>query len=164
MGHGKQNVRYFISYAHGDKPLKEDCLKRLGPLLHCAKTYEFIPWDDGDIVVGEDWFSSITHAIQQCDFGLLLVSPAFLSSSFISAHELPKFLPSSSSGYAKRAVPVALKPIDFSRDFDLKGLEHMQIFRDADGKAFQQRSTGNTKDEWVRQLFQKIIQVASKCQ
>lgn len=159
----KTPIRYFISYAHDDKKQKQDCMQRLQPHLNCAKAYEFIPWDDGDIEIGENWFNAIARAMDQCDFGLLMASPAFLSSPFISAHELPRFVSSNPGASAqKRAVPVALKPLDFSGHSDLKGLEKIQIFHDADGKAFWERSAGNPRDEWARQLYGKIIKIAPK--
>ncbi len=63
------------------------------------------------------------EAIDNCDFGLLLISPAYLASKFITEKELPVFV----SG-EKLSIPVMLNPVDFTRH-DLKGLEKKQIFR-----------------------------------
>jgi hypothetical protein len=54
--------------------------------------------------------------------GLLMISPAFLASSYITEKELPVFVAGE-----KACVPVMLQPVDFDLH-DLKGLEKRQIF------------------------------------
>jgi len=44
------------------------------------------------LVVGEEFERQILEAIGRCDFGLLLISPAFLGSKFITEKELPAFV------------------------------------------------------------------------
>jgi len=39
----------------------------------------FIPWQDEDILVGSDWHEQIQAAIKASDFGLLLISPDWLT-------------------------------------------------------------------------------------
>lgn len=70
-----------------------------------------------------------------CDYGVLLVSPAFLGSTFILEEELPRFVGESAT---KGALPVALKrvPLDGSRQ--LSGVGDHQIFRDAEGRCFSE--------------------------
>jgi tetratricopeptide (TPR) repeat protein len=119
----KHTVRYFVSYAHDDRKLAGKLAEELKRQFGASKDYEFVRWQDTDILVGEQWHAQIQNAIVQCDFGLLFVSPAFLSSNYIGRHELPHFV-----GAAKPAFPVALHRIDFA-NHDLKGLEDTQLFR-----------------------------------
>jgi WD40 repeat protein len=160
---GKRLVRYFVSYAHSDRKLKDDLFKSLKHLFDSAKHYRFVGWQDGDIVLGSRWGEQIDEAIRNCDFGLLMVSPAFLASKFISQNELPHFVTGSRLRLkaSKIAAPVALKSIPFDGTIDLKGLEERQIFRDKDGKAFQQRTTVATKDQFANELFAGISRMLS---
>ena len=52
MRDGKPVIRYFVSYAHEDRKLKDELLKRLNERLAIAKEYYFDPWDDGEILAG----------------------------------------------------------------------------------------------------------------
>ena len=155
---GKRLARYFVCYAHADRKLKDELVKRLRFLFDSAKQYRFSGWQDGDIVIGNKWRDRISEAVENCDFGLLLISPAFLASKFIGEHELPMFV--TPSGFRLRhlkiAAPVAIKPIPLDGTIDLKGLEERQIFYDNDGKAFQQRTTDATKDQFANELFASI--------
>src|SRR5947207_12846612 len=103
LGEMKQTVRYFVSYAHDDRKLAEKLAAQLRRQFGASRDYEFVRWQDTDILVGEQWHAQIQSAIAHCDFGLLFVSPAFLSSNYIRRHELPHFV-----NGAKPAFPVAL--------------------------------------------------------
>jgi len=165
MRSGKPVIRYFVSYSHDDedKKLKGDLLKRLKQSLAIATDYCFIPWDDEEILPGERWHEQIQKAIDHCHFGLLLVSKAFLGSEYIKKHELPAFVASDLTNPEpeKRVIPVALKRVPFDRSIDLKGLEHLQIFHDSDGKTFQER-VGRTRDEFTEALFQQILKIVRR--
>ncbi|MDQ3775824.1 MAG: pentapeptide repeat-containing protein, partial [Pseudomonadota bacterium] len=159
---GKQVVRYFISYAHKDKGLKQRLIDLLGALLDGSKHYRFEPWDDAEILPGEEWHTKIQHAIARCQFGLLLVSPEFLRSRYISGQELPSFVAHGSPEPTKRAIPVALRRVPFDDTIDLKGLERLQVFHDSGDKAFVERTTDKTRDDFARELFQQIVRVVSQ--
>ena len=63
----------------------------------------------------------------------------------------------------KRAIPVALKRIPFDNSIDLKGLGRLQVFRDSHDKAFQQRSTGKTREDFAEELFpEKILKIVKR--
>ena len=150
----KKKINFFVSYAHSNKTLANSFLEKLREMLAPSKKHEYVLWRDTGLEVGEDWENQISEAIDNCDFGLLLVSPGFLASKFISEHELPLFV----SG-EKPSIPVMLQPIDFSRH-DLKGLERKQIFRlDYDGFK-EPRAYGECKnqrrDTFVLELFRAI--------
>ncbi|MDS4059698.1 MAG: pentapeptide repeat-containing protein, partial [Candidatus Contendobacter sp.] len=160
---GKPLIRYFVSYAHQNAKLRKDLLERLQSRLRIAKEYAFEAWQDGDILIGEQWRDQIQQAIVKCHFGLLLVSPEFLGSKFITEKELPHFLPSEKTPMAwRRAAPVGLKPIAFDGSMDLKGLEALQIFRDQEERFFSERATNNPKDAFADRLFQAILKMVRK--
>jgi hypothetical protein len=134
--------------------LANSFLEKLKIMLAPSKKHEYILWKDTALVVGESWEEQIENARDDCDFGLLLVSPAFLASKYIAENELPIFL----SG-DKGSIPVMLQPVDFERH-DLKGLEKQQIFR-LDFEGFKEpRSYGECKkqrrDTFVEELFKAI--------
>ncbi|MGD8940489.1 MAG: toll/interleukin-1 receptor domain-containing protein [Gammaproteobacteria bacterium] len=150
----QQKISYFVSYAHKNKALANDFLDRLGDVLAPSKTYKYSRWKDTDLIVGEDWDEQVTKAIAECDMGLLLISPAFLASNYITKKELTLFV----SG-AKPSVPVMLQPVDFILH-DLKGLQEKQIFRfDFEGftepRAYGE-CKGQRRDAFVLELFRRI--------
>jgi hypothetical protein len=158
---GKRAVRYFISYAHDDARQKDQLLRLLKPWFGSARDYIFVPWQDRDIDVGADWHKQIQAAIASSDFGLLLVSPAFLASEYITQQELGHFIDPDPLGPNpdRLAVPVALCGLRFDGTMDMKGLEKRQIFCDAAGKAFEERSTGKPRKDFGKELFGKIIKL-----
>lgn len=118
----KRLVRYFVSYTRDDGELPERLMVELRKLLRACREFEFQHWQDTHILPGEKWHAEIQRAIDECDFGLLLVSPAFLGNDYIGAHELPKFV----SG-ARPCMPVGLCRIS-PKHHDLKGLDESHIY------------------------------------
>ena len=151
----KRKVRYFVSYAHDDGKLPGKLTTQLHKHLGACKDYEFERWQDTDLLVGEKWHEQIQKAIADCDFGLLLVSPAFLSSRYIGEHELPHFV-----NGPKPCLPVALCRIDF-QNHDLKGLQDSQIFHyrseGAEGpRAFADYYSAKLQADFALKLFADI--------
>ncbi len=161
---GKRRVRYFVSFAHKDKKLKDDLLGRLADVLATATNYRIEGWQDKEIELGSVWHRQIQAAINKCDFGLLLLSPAFLRSEYITNHELPSFVVDAPFHPVaqKRVAPVALKPIRFDGKMDLRGLEQRQIFHYPDGRAYQACRGNERKDKFVEELFAKIIEMLDR--
>src|SRR5208282_46555 len=97
-------------------------------------------------------------------FGLLLVSPAFLRSEYIANHELPNFIVDDPFHPVarKRVAPVALKPIRFDGTMDLSGLEWRQVFHYPEREAYQGCTGNKRKDEFVGELFAKIIEMLDR--
>ena len=94
-------------------------------------------------------------ALEKCDLGLILISPALLGSKYVSKYELPKFV----GNETKPVIPIMLQPVDFDR-MDLKGLKEHQIFR-LEGEKFKSPKsygdcTGNQRDRYVQALFRKV--------
>ena len=125
-----------------------DFLALLKPRLAISRRYAFEMWQDEKIVVGEDWHYQIDEALRVAHLGVLLLTPDFLASSFITTEELPAFLGREGQAVpGKRVVPVAIKQLKF-RDANLRGLERRQIYRDVEGRAFVEMS-GYARDGWV---------------
>lgn len=151
----KKKVELFVSYARSNKTLAANFLRRYAEQTVASSRYDYIFWRDTDILVGEEWHEAIASALGRCDLGLLLVSPAFLGSQYISDHELPRFV----GGRGKPLIPVVLQAVDFDRH-DLKGLRQHQLFR-LDGERFKApksygECTGNQRDRFVRALFREV--------
>ncbi len=150
----RKKIKFFVSYAHSNKELASSFLTKLKYQLAPSRKHEYLLWKDTELVVGEEWEKKILEARDNCDFGLLLVSPAFLASKYITEKELPIFV----SG-AKSSIPVMLQPVDFLRH-DLKGLDKRKIFR-LDHEGFKEpRAYGECRkqrrDTFALELFQAI--------
>jgi hypothetical protein len=83
----------FISYSHADEKWLTRLKGVLDPLLS-GTGIEI--WDDSHIAPGMEFKDEITTVIHYSCAALLLVSPNFLSSDFITEHELPLFLAAAS--------------------------------------------------------------------
>jgi tetratricopeptide (TPR) repeat protein len=151
----RRRVRYFVSYTRDDEQLPGKLLQELRKHFSACKDYEFVSWQDTDILAGEQWHGQIQTAIGDCDFGLLLVSPAFLGKNYITKEELPHFV-----GGEKPCIPVALCRFDLATQ-DLKGLQDIQIFRyQSEGaksaRAFADHSK-KLQPDFALALFKQII-------
>lgn len=148
-------LSFFVSYAKANKSMAERFLEKYDEQIRASKFYDYHLWKDAGILAGEKWHQEIQNALAQCDFGIVLLSPSFLSSAYIKENELPAF----TRNNAKPVVPVMLQPINFDRH-DLLGIQEHQIFRlDVDGFK-QPRSFGECKarrqDDFVRELFNQV--------
>lgn len=141
----------FVSYAERDARAAQALLEALGRHLAASKRVAYRVWEFHALLLGERWHERIQDEIARSDFGLLLLSPAFLTSAYIGAHELPRFVGRGDG--VKPIVPVGLKPVDFERH-DLKGLEAHQVFR-LDGRFFAELPSSR-RDAFAFALFQQI--------
>ncbi len=148
-------VHFFVSHAHTDDELAKAFIEEFREMSAPSRKYAYKFWRDAEIMPGENWKKEITDALKKCDLGLLLISPAFLGSKFISSEELPAFI----GNKAKPMIPVMLKMVNFRRH-DLKGLDSRQIFRlKVEGvkqpKSFAQCSSSQ-RTEFVYELFDQV--------
>jgi hypothetical protein len=144
-----------VSYAHANFASAHQLIDSLNVELSASKRFNYSIWSDACLVVGENWKSQIIDARNACNFGLLLVSPSFLSSKFILEEELPPYVEDN----ALPSIPVMLQKVDFERH-DLKGLESRQIFSLNYEGSYNQKSyydcNKKRRKEFVFKLFQSI--------
>ena len=151
----RQEVKIFVSYARANKKLSRRFIDKFREMVAASRRFEYIFWEDSDILVGENWHQEIQTALQDCKIGIALISPAFLGSRYITREELPKFVGED----AKPLIPVMLQPVDFDYH-DLKGLEEKQIFMlDSDNlkapKAYGQCSS-KQRYQFTLNLFRQV--------
>lgn len=151
MAAGKRVVRFFVSYAHDNDTLVRALMKELETQFRPSKRYELTLWTDREIQVGEKWNDRILTAIEDCDFGLFMVSPAFLGSKYIGDNEIPPFV---GEGDRKPVIPVGVVPVSFDRH-DLKGLREQQIFF-ARQRCFDLMRSSTEKRDFAHQLYLAI--------
>lgn len=90
MNNQKFDNTIFVSYAHEDKSYLDNLRK---PLSLLERKHEWaVIWDDTKIYGGEEWHAKINVAISNAKIAILLVSPDFMSSTFILDYELPMIL------------------------------------------------------------------------
>ncbi len=148
-------IEFFVSYARSNSANSNKFLERFKEQVAASLRYEYKFWQDGNILIGEDWDEEIRTALKRCNLGLLLINPAFLASEYILKKELPIFLKTDK----KPIIPVMLQQVDFERH-NLKGLKKRQIFQ-LEGERFKFPKTfldctGNQRDRFVHSLFLKV--------
>jgi hypothetical protein len=99
-------IRVFLSYAHEDRKLQKELDEHLGALRH-KKIIE--TWFDGQIVPGSKWSEEIAEQLNNADLILLLISSAFLNSTYCYENELTHAIKRHNDGLA-RIIPIILRP------------------------------------------------------
>lgn len=160
----KKTVRFFVSYAHADEKDSRSFLDGFKEQAAASKSYDYEFWQDITILPGEKWRLEIREALDNCCIGILLISPSFIGSKFISEYEIPTFI----GDKAKPLVPVMLKKINLKRH-DLQGLEESQIFRLQIKKAKKAEKLNSyaqcgsrQKYDFVFDLFDKVEALLDK--
>ncbi len=113
-------------------------------------------WARQHLLVGHTWRDEIDTAMSESDFGLFLVSPAFLASEFIGNVELAHFTKRPES----LVIPVGLKTVNLQTS-NMKGLADKQIFRyrkerEPGGRWFNTTSGAN-RDRFCDQLVDEML-------
>ncbi|MDD1643767.1 MAG: toll/interleukin-1 receptor domain-containing protein [Methylococcaceae bacterium] len=148
-------IKCFVSYAHADDEYSSAFIDEFKEMSAPSEKYEYVFWQDTEILPGENWRDEIREALINCEVGLLLISPAFLGSKFIDAEELPRLV----DDQKKPIIPIMLKMVNLKRH-NLKGLDGNQIFRlKVEGikelKSFAQCSLSQRTD-FVYHLYDKV--------
>jgi TIR domain len=152
----KQAAPFFLSYARHDLVGVERLRGVLAPLLKTSAAFRFEEWADQQILPGEHWRVEIERALEISRFGLLLVSPEFLASEFITQNELPMLLAKG------MVVPVELQRVAFNGTMDLKGLEDRQVFRDSKGRSFDGCRSMPDRRKFAMELFARVVALLEK--
>jgi hypothetical protein len=99
-------IKAFLSYSHKDEALRRELDEHLGALKH-EKIID--TWYDGQIPTGNTWSEDIARELEAADLIILLVSSAFLDSTYCYVHEMGRAIQRHDAGEA-RVVPVILRP------------------------------------------------------
>lgn len=147
----KREVKFFVSYARLNQKCATDLIERLEQQLRPSRAYDYALWRDTALVVGENWDEDIRVALAEADVGLLLITPAFLGSNYITKVELPALL-------QRPVLPVLLEPVHPARQ-DMHGLDAKQIFglsvQGGHRRAFVDCRPGDRR-KFVEVLFDQI--------
>lgn len=146
-------VRLFVSYAHKDHRIVAALMRDLRDHLACCTTHQFDVWQDTRILCGTGWDAAIQAALKKAHLGLLLVSPAFRCSSYITTKELPALM-------KKKCLAVGTKPVCFKTQLD-PALAALQFHhhQTPSGKTlcWSQCATHQQRDAFIQELYQQIL-------
>jgi len=98
--------KIFVSYARKDAQWLSRLYEHLRPL---AATGAVELWSDSDIPIGENWNSAIQRSIESASVAILLVSPNYLASEFVTNVELPRLLELART-HPTSVIPIILTP------------------------------------------------------
>jgi len=128
----------FISYSHQDG----EWLKQLRTHLSGLEQEGVIEfWDDGMLVKAEKWKPQIEKVLADCVGGVLLVSPDFLDSAFITDVELPSLLTAAAQKGQKKIFWVHVRRCD-ENDQNLKSIMAYQSLLENPGKPLSDYNDG----------------------
>lgn len=100
-------LRLFYSYAHEDEAVRD----RIDEHLELLRRQNLIvSWHDRQLVPGTEWHQVIGEMLASADIVLLLVSRAFMASTYINQVEIPEAMKAHHSG-GVRVVPVLLEEV-----------------------------------------------------
>ena len=113
--------KLFVSYAHQNQPIVDRFIQRLEGTIEQKKLSLSLWVDRRGISIGENWDFEIKKALEENDYGLLLLSPEFFASHYISEVETPHWRK------LDRLLPVGLKTFDLAC-LKKHGMEFNQVF------------------------------------
>src|ERR1051326_4652781 len=102
-------TKVFISYSHKDTEYLRELQEQLGGLQRRGL---IDVWVDTHLEAGDVWLEEIRQALLAARAAVLLVSPSFLNSKFITEEEVPYLLQAARREQVK-ILPIILKPCLF---------------------------------------------------
>jgi hypothetical protein len=107
-------MRVFICYARASNvsaDRQERWLDRvLEQLRPLHRQNDIALWSDEDVMPGSDWNDAIYHQLSEARLSVLLITPAFLASKYISGVEVPLILRRSRDNPNFTILPVYVEP------------------------------------------------------
>lgn len=152
-GAGRVVRRLFLSWCHTDVEAKDRLVGPLMDNLGILRGVRLSWWEDTHLRIGEQWRREILRRLGECDYGVLLLSPAFFASGFITKHELPLFV---GPGAPKGALPVGLKRVPLDGTRTLHGVQQHQIFTLGPAQRFFTQTRGAERERFVLELATAI--------
>jgi len=123
----------FISYSHQDEEYLKELMTYIEPF---ARTDELEIWHDQQIKAGEKWAVEIEQALNRAWVAILIISPNFLDSKFISSVEVPRLLTKAVKGGSRIFCLHARKSTAHLLNWDVDGqkisLTDFQAFNSPD--------------------------------
>ncbi len=101
--------KIFFSYSRHDRAYLDEFLTHLSPLRRSKK---IAPWNDHDVLPGEEWDDKIKQELANADIILLLISANFLATDYIWDIEIKNAMARHDRGEAV-VVPIFLRPCDW---------------------------------------------------
>jgi predicted nucleotide-binding protein len=108
--HGPPKIVY-VSYSHKDQEIVERICQYLKPLEDQGSIHL---WRDSDVNPGEEWNEAIKTAISVANIFLLMVSPAYLASSWLQDVEMKSAMDHYSERKC-RIIPIILEICDWHK-------------------------------------------------
>jgi hypothetical protein len=118
----------FISYSHRDSEWLGKLRANLSALVQ-EGVIDF--WVDEDIEKGLKWRQQIERALSDCRGGVLLVSPDFLHSAFITDVELPALLQQAAKTKNKKIFWLQVRKCDPNDDKMKAIMEYQSLLANA---------------------------------
>lgn len=153
MAKKQEKIKLFVSYSHKDKEYVEDIINKFE-----SSIYPFEFWKDSEkLISGDNFKGDIRTAIEDYEFGLLMVSENF-ESDFIIEHELPHFIEIKSSEIKKSRHCI---PVCITRKNTIGKLNHIDdsIVFTFDEKGYMETLD---KDKFIESLASEIFKAVQK--
>ena len=139
MANGRsQRDKVFISFSHVDKKWLDRLSTCLAPSVRDGR---LAVWTDGNIQAGSLWKVEIQKALDSAKVAVLLVSPSFLASEFISRVEVPALLASAQ----KKGLTVLWVLVSHSR-YKMTPIADYQAVIHPSKKSLDKMSTAQWKE------------------
>lgn len=142
-------VRVFISYRHANHRIVDKLRQYLGWLENSLRIKVF---DDTKIVAGDDWDKVIRRELGRADLIVLVVSAAFMQSSYCTQIELRQAL-SLRSDKKVRVIPILAEDYDL-KDTPLHGVATLPKDRANNLKALNK--WGRNQDSALRKIVDHV--------
>ena len=147
--------KIFISYAHEDMSFLSDLMVQLKPL---ERKERIEIWTDDKILPGQEWSKVILDNLSSADIVIMLLSPDFLASNYISRNEVRLGLEKRTNGAV--VLPIVIR--DCLWKLDLPDLAALQALpQDENGRLKPIKKWGDDTDTAWLKVAEGIVKVVN---